>query len=77
MNTDQSWLLSLGTFLPLAGVVLMLFVPKKDEVTAKGIGLATIEKNRDRIVVSGAAAPAPARKVAAKPAPAARSGAAR
>ena len=41
MNTDQSWLLSLGTFLPLAGVVLMLFVPKKDEVTAKGIGLAT------------------------------------
>lgn len=41
MNTDQSWLLSLGTFLPLAGVVLMLFVPKKDEVMAKGIGLAT------------------------------------
>jgi len=35
----------------------------------KGIGLATIEKNRDRILVSGAA-PAPAAKptVAAKPA---------
>ena len=45
--------------------------------SVKGIGLSTIEKNRDRIVVSGAAAPAPARKVAAKPAPAARSGAAR
>ena len=45
--------------------------------SVKGIGLATIEKNRDRIVVSGAAAPAPARKGIAKPAPAARSGSAR
>ena len=45
--------------------------------SVKGIGLATIEKNRDRIVVSGAAAPAPARKGAAKPAPAARSGSTR
>ncbi len=40
LQNDQ-WLLSLGTFLPLAGVVLMLFVPKKDEVTAKAIGLIT------------------------------------
>ncbi len=38
---DDQWLLSLGTFLPLVGVVLMLFVPKKDEVTAKAIGLIT------------------------------------
>ena len=46
--------------------------------SVKGIGLSTIEKNRDRIVVSGAApAPAPAKKGAAKPAAAARSGAAR
>ena len=45
--------------------------------SVKGIGLATIEKNRDRIVVSGAAAPAPTKKGAAKPAVAARSGAAR
>jgi competence protein ComEA len=45
--------------------------------SVKGIGLATIEKNRDRIVVSGAAAPAPAKKGAVKPALAARSGAAR
>jgi competence protein ComEA len=49
--------------------------------SVKGIGLATIEKNRDRIVVSGAAPPAAARKgtakPAAKPALAARSGAAR
>jgi competence protein ComEA len=36
--------------------------------SVKGIGLATIEKNRDRILVSGAA-PAPARTApAAKPA---------
>ncbi|MFA6984870.1 MAG: ComEA family DNA-binding protein [Arenimonas sp.] len=44
--------------------------------SVKGIGLATIEKNRDRIVVSGAAAPAAARTGAAKPVPA-RSGSAR
>ena len=41
MIKEQQWLLSLGTFLPLAGVVLMLFVPKKDEATAKMIGLLT------------------------------------
>jgi NADH-quinone oxidoreductase subunit M len=38
---DQQWLLSLGTFLPLIGVVLMLFIPKKDELLAKQVGLAT------------------------------------
>jgi len=32
--------------------------------SVKGIGLATIEKNRDRIVVAGGAAPAPAGKAA-------------
>ena len=26
--SDQNWLLSLGTFLPLAGVLVMLFIPK-------------------------------------------------
>lgn len=45
--------------------------------SVKGIGLATIEKNRDRIVVSGAAAPAPARKPGAKPAATARAATAR
>jgi competence protein ComEA len=38
----------------------------------KGVGLKTIEKNRDRIVVGGAAAGAPARKpvaAAARPVP--------
>ena len=39
--------------------------------SVKGIGLSTIEKNRDRIVVAGGAA-APARKGAAKPAVASR-----
>lgn len=43
-----------------------------DQLAAvKGIGLATIEKNRDRIVVAGGAAPAratPAAKPVARPA---------
>lgn len=33
----------------------------------KGIGLKTVEKNRDRIVVTGAAAPKPAAKAGAAP----------
>jgi competence protein ComEA len=43
--------------------------------SVKGIGLATVEKNRDRIVVAGVAAPAPARAATAttKPAAVARS----
>ncbi|MGH8104693.1 MAG: ComEA family DNA-binding protein [Arenimonas sp.] len=45
-----------------------------DQLTGvKGIGLATIEKNRDRIVVGGAVAPAkaaPGKPATAKPAPA-------
>ena len=36
---NQQWLLSLGTFLPLAGVLVMLFIPKSDEVSAKGVAL--------------------------------------
>jgi competence protein ComEA len=44
--------------------------------SVKGIGLATVERNRDRILVSGGA-PAAARPTAAKPAPAARAGSAR
>ena len=60
--------------------------------SVKGIGLATIEKNRDRILVNGGVAPAPApapalravlpkpgaaRVVPARTAPAARAGSAR
>ena len=39
MIQEQQWLLSLGTFLPLAGVLVMLFIPKSDEVSAKGVAL--------------------------------------
>ena len=39
--TDQNWLLSVGTFLPLLGVLVMLFVPKSEEATHKIIGIAT------------------------------------
>ncbi len=38
---NQQWLLSLGTFLPLAGVLVMLFIPKREESLIKGVGLAT------------------------------------
>jgi len=39
--SDQNWLLSLGTFLPLAGVLVMLLVPKKEELLHKQIALVT------------------------------------
>jgi NADH-quinone oxidoreductase subunit M len=39
--TDQNWLLSVGVFLPLAGVLLMMFVPRDDEATHKLIGIVT------------------------------------
>ena len=29
--TDQNWLLSVGTFLPLPGVLVMLFIPRGEE----------------------------------------------
>jgi NADH-quinone oxidoreductase subunit M len=38
---DQQWLLSLGTFLPLAGVVVMLFIPRREEGLIKGTALIT------------------------------------
>jgi NADH-quinone oxidoreductase subunit M len=38
---NQQWLLSLGTFLPLVGVLVMLFIPKSDEATAKGVAVLT------------------------------------
>jgi NADH-quinone oxidoreductase subunit M len=37
---NQQWLLSVGVFLPLVGVALMLFVPKNDEASAKTIAVA-------------------------------------
>lgn len=41
MLTDQNWVLSVGTFLPLAGVVVMFFFPKGEEQLHKAIGLLT------------------------------------
>ena len=41
MIQEQQWLLSLGTFLPLVGVLVMLFIPKKDEYASKAVALGT------------------------------------
>ena len=39
--TDQNWLLSVGTFLPLVGVLVMMFIPRDEESTHKTIGIVT------------------------------------
>jgi NADH-quinone oxidoreductase subunit M len=39
--SDQNWVLSVGTFLPLAGVLLMLFIPRAEEALHKQIALLT------------------------------------
>ena len=39
--TDQNWLLTVGTFLPLVGVLVMMFIPRSEEATHKLIGIAT------------------------------------
>jgi NADH-quinone oxidoreductase subunit M len=39
--TNQNWLLSVCVFLPLVGVALMAFIPRKEEDTHKVIALAT------------------------------------
>ena len=39
--TAQNWLLSVGTFLPIAGVVLLLLVPNKQELLIKQVALLT------------------------------------
>ncbi len=39
--TSQTWLLSLGTFLPVAGVVLLLLIPNREERLIKQTALAT------------------------------------
>ena len=38
---DQNWLLTVGTFLPMVGVLLMLFIPSRDERLIKQVGIAT------------------------------------
>ena len=35
--TDQNWVLSVGTFLPLVGVALMLFIPRAEEALFRAL----------------------------------------
>jgi len=39
--TNDTWLLSVGTFLPLIGVFLMMFIPSSEEKTHKQIAIVT------------------------------------
>jgi NADH-quinone oxidoreductase subunit M len=39
--SDQNWILSVGTFLPLAGVLVMLLIPKREELLLKQVALLT------------------------------------
>ena len=39
--TNDNWLLTLGTFLPLVGVLLMMFIPGSEEKTHKQIAILT------------------------------------
>jgi NADH-quinone oxidoreductase subunit M len=39
--SDHNWVLTVGTFLPLVGVLIMLFIPKADEASAKAVGIIT------------------------------------
>src|SRR3954463_5410127 len=43
MNTlsDNNWILSVGTFLPLVGVLIMLFIPRREEALVKQVGILT------------------------------------
>src|SRR6478735_1837791 len=44
MNTlsDNNWILSVGTFLPMAGVLIMLFIPRREETLVKQVGIWTL-----------------------------------
>jgi NADH-quinone oxidoreductase subunit M len=41
MLRDDNWVLSVGTFLPLVGVVLMMLVPKAEEQMVKAVAVLT------------------------------------
>ncbi len=41
MLTDHNWILTVGVFLPLAGVLIMLFIPKEEESLNKAIAIIT------------------------------------
>ena len=40
--SSNNWLLSAGTFLPLVGVAILLFVPRRDEILIKQVALVTM-----------------------------------
>jgi NADH-quinone oxidoreductase subunit M len=39
--SDHNWVLTVGTFLPLVGVLIMLFIPKADEALSKAVAFGT------------------------------------
>ena len=39
--TSNDWILSLGTFLPLAGVLVLLFIPSREELLIKQVAVLT------------------------------------
>jgi len=41
MLQENNWLLSVGTFLPMLGVVVMMLIPKASDQSVKLVALAT------------------------------------
>jgi NADH-quinone oxidoreductase subunit M len=39
--SNHNWALTVGTFLPLVGALIMLFIPKAEEALIKSVGIAT------------------------------------
>ena len=39
--SDHNWILTVGTFLPIVGVLIMLLIPAKEEVLNKSVAIAT------------------------------------
>src|SRR5881392_2759615 len=39
--TSHNWILSVGTFLPIAGVLLLMIIPKKEELLIKQVAVST------------------------------------
>ena len=39
--SNHNWALTVGTFLPLVGVIIMLFIPKAEEALIKSVAIAT------------------------------------
>ncbi|MEY3506047.1 MAG: NADH-quinone oxidoreductase subunit, partial [Actinomycetota bacterium] len=39
--SNHNWALTVGTFLPLVGVLIMLFIPKAEEALIKSVAIAT------------------------------------